>query len=117
MSHTPRKRFGQNFLHDPGVVKRIIAAIDPQPGEPIVEPPIDPPSLPNFLQETFHVVYIMISAMTKLNLEADPPEFLLQPDIPPEIDLLLGYDRAEEVIAAGEASALGVIQEIVDSTS
>jgi 16S rRNA (adenine1518-N6/adenine1519-N6)-dimethyltransferase len=37
MSHIPRKRFGQNFLHDPGVVNRIVAAIDPQPGEGIVE--------------------------------------------------------------------------------
>jgi 16S rRNA (adenine1518-N6/adenine1519-N6)-dimethyltransferase len=32
-----RKRFGQHFLHDPGVLKRIVAAIDPQPGERIVE--------------------------------------------------------------------------------
>lgn len=35
--HRPRKRFGQHFLHDPMVVERIIQAIDPQPGEPIVE--------------------------------------------------------------------------------
>jgi len=32
-----RKRFGQHFLHDPGVIARIVAAIDPQPGERIVE--------------------------------------------------------------------------------
>jgi 16S rRNA (adenine1518-N6/adenine1519-N6)-dimethyltransferase len=32
-----RKRFGQHFLHDPGVISRIVAAIDPQPGERIVE--------------------------------------------------------------------------------
>ncbi len=32
-----RKRFGQHFLHDPGVLARIVAAIDPQPGERIVE--------------------------------------------------------------------------------
>lgn len=37
MPHQPRKRFGQNFLHDPGVISRIIAAIDPQPGEHLVE--------------------------------------------------------------------------------
>jgi len=33
----PRKRFGQHFLHDPGVIARIVAAIDPQPGERVVE--------------------------------------------------------------------------------
>ena len=32
-----RKRFGQHFLHDPGVLARIVAAIDPKPGERIVE--------------------------------------------------------------------------------
>lgn len=35
--HQARKRFGQNFLHDPGVIARIIAAIHPQPGEHVVE--------------------------------------------------------------------------------
>jgi 16S rRNA (adenine1518-N6/adenine1519-N6)-dimethyltransferase len=37
MSHVPRKRFGQNFLHDPAVIRRILAAIDPRPGEHLVE--------------------------------------------------------------------------------
>jgi 16S rRNA (adenine1518-N6/adenine1519-N6)-dimethyltransferase len=32
-----RKRFGQHFLHDPGVLARIVAAIDPKPDERIVE--------------------------------------------------------------------------------
>jgi 16S rRNA (adenine1518-N6/adenine1519-N6)-dimethyltransferase len=35
--HRPRKRFGQHFLHDPAVLARIVAAIDPRPGERIVE--------------------------------------------------------------------------------
>jgi 16S rRNA (adenine1518-N6/adenine1519-N6)-dimethyltransferase len=37
MAHTPRKRFGQNFLHDPGVIGRIVAAIHPLPSESLVE--------------------------------------------------------------------------------
>jgi 16S rRNA (adenine1518-N6/adenine1519-N6)-dimethyltransferase len=32
-----RKRFGQHFLHDPGVLARIVAAMDPAPGQRIVE--------------------------------------------------------------------------------
>jgi 16S rRNA (adenine1518-N6/adenine1519-N6)-dimethyltransferase len=32
-----RRRFGQHFLHDPGVIARIVAAIDPRPGERLVE--------------------------------------------------------------------------------
>ena len=35
--HRARKRFGQNFLHDAGVIARIVAAINPQPGEHLVE--------------------------------------------------------------------------------
>jgi 16S rRNA (adenine1518-N6/adenine1519-N6)-dimethyltransferase len=35
--HTPRKRFGQNFLRDGHVVDRIIAAIQPEAGQHIVE--------------------------------------------------------------------------------
>jgi 16S rRNA (adenine1518-N6/adenine1519-N6)-dimethyltransferase len=32
-----RKRFGQHFLHDPGVIRRIVAAIDPQPSDRLIE--------------------------------------------------------------------------------
>ena len=32
-----RKRFGQHFLHDPGVLKRIVEAIDPARGDVVVE--------------------------------------------------------------------------------
>ena len=37
MKHQPRKRFGQHFLTDRGVVADIVAAIGPQPGEALVE--------------------------------------------------------------------------------
>lgn len=32
-----RKRFGQHFLHDPAVIQRIVAAIDPRPTERLIE--------------------------------------------------------------------------------
>lgn len=35
--HAPRKRFGQNFLHDPGVIERIHRAIRAHPGDSLVE--------------------------------------------------------------------------------
>ena len=37
MKHIPRKRFGQHFLTDPAVIDAIVRAIDPQPGQTIVE--------------------------------------------------------------------------------
>jgi len=36
-SHRPRKRFGQNFLHDPSILNRMVESIAPRPGDNIVE--------------------------------------------------------------------------------
>ena len=35
--HRARKRFGQHFLHDRNVIAHIVEAIDPVPGQPLVE--------------------------------------------------------------------------------
>ncbi len=35
--HRPRKRFGQHFLHDAGIIERIVSAIQPRPGDCLVE--------------------------------------------------------------------------------
>ena len=37
MPHIPRKRFGQHFLADAGIVDAIVRAVDPRPGEAMVE--------------------------------------------------------------------------------
>ncbi len=37
MEHRPRKRFGQNFLHDPIIIRNILAAIAARPGQRLVE--------------------------------------------------------------------------------
>lgn len=37
MSHHPRRRFGQNFLSDPGVIDQMLAAIQPQAGQSFLE--------------------------------------------------------------------------------
>ncbi len=37
MNHRARKRFGQNFLRDPGVVQRIARAVHPRPDQHLVE--------------------------------------------------------------------------------
>jgi 16S rRNA (adenine1518-N6/adenine1519-N6)-dimethyltransferase len=37
LNHRARKRFGQNFLHDPGIIQRIVDSIAPRPDEHLVE--------------------------------------------------------------------------------
>ena len=36
-AHRPRKRFGQHFLNDPGIIDAIVQSIDPRPGDTVVE--------------------------------------------------------------------------------
>lgn len=35
--HGAKKRFGQHFLHDPAVIRRIVDAVDPRPGDHLIE--------------------------------------------------------------------------------
>ena len=37
MKHIARKRFGQHFLSDPAIIDAIVRAIDPRPGQAVVE--------------------------------------------------------------------------------
>ena len=37
MKHIARKRFGQHFLCDAGIIDAIVREIDPQPGQPVIE--------------------------------------------------------------------------------
>ncbi|MFT4195066.1 16S rRNA (adenine(1518)-N(6)/adenine(1519)-N(6))-dimethyltransferase RsmA [Ottowia sp.] len=37
MRHIPRKRFGQHFLSDPAIIDALVRAIDPRPGQAVVE--------------------------------------------------------------------------------
>ncbi|KDM92515.1 16S rRNA (adenine(1518)-N(6)/adenine(1519)-N(6))-dimethyltransferase RsmA [Photobacterium galatheae] len=37
LGHRARKRFGQNFLHDEYIIDNIVAAINPRPGQNLVE--------------------------------------------------------------------------------
>lgn len=37
MAHRPRKHLGQHFLHDPGIIHRIVEAISARPGQRLLE--------------------------------------------------------------------------------
>jgi 16S rRNA (adenine1518-N6/adenine1519-N6)-dimethyltransferase len=75
--HQPRKRFGQHFLHDPGVIARIVAAIAPQPDDPMVEigPGLGALTLPLLARlQALHAVEIDRDAIRHLReLTSDDP--------------------------------------------
>ena len=71
--HTPRKRFGQHFLEDAGVVDQIVAAIHPQSGDRFVEigPGLGALTLP-LLQRLDHLDVIEIDRDIVADLRARP---------------------------------------------
>lgn len=74
--HVARKRFGQHFLHDPAVISRIVAAIDPRPQDTMVEigPGLGALTLP-LLQtlDELHVVEIDRDAIRHLRTSVPDP--------------------------------------------
>ncbi len=74
MRHRPRKRFGQHFLHDRGVLARIVDAIDPKAGEVLVEiGPGEGALTRRLLERTAPVVAIEIDRDLADALEAEFP--------------------------------------------
>jgi predicted acylesterase/phospholipase RssA len=59
---------------------------------------------------------IMIAEITEYRLRVCPPQVIIRPEIPVNVTLLTGFERAAEVIAAGEAAAdaaIGAIWELI----
>lgn len=67
---------------------------------------------PAYLKETYNVLMIMIAALTDERLHHFPPDLLIRPVLPPDVTLLVGFSRADEVIAAGEAAAEAALPQI-----
>jgi 16S rRNA (adenine1518-N6/adenine1519-N6)-dimethyltransferase len=76
MAFPTRKRFGQHFLHDPAVIRRIVASIDPQRDELMVEigPGLGAITFPLLERlETLHAVEIDRDAIAHLRATAKGP--------------------------------------------
>ena len=68
-SHRPRKRFGQHFLHDAGVLQRIAHSIGPRPSDFIVEIGPGEGALTRLLQDKAHLEAIEIDRDLAARLE------------------------------------------------
>jgi NTE family protein len=63
-----------------------------------------PLPIPDFFLDFYRAQLIMITKLTELNLEQDKPDLLIRPDLPQEITMFYGYQKADKIIAQGEKS-------------
>ncbi|NMM25769.1 MAG: 16S rRNA (adenine(1518)-N(6)/adenine(1519)-N(6))-dimethyltransferase RsmA [Glaciimonas sp.] len=99
MKHIPRKRFGQNFLTDKFVLSRIVEAIDPQPGDAIVEVGPGLGAMTRLLLEPLHhmhVVELDRDLVARLHTSFDPAKLIVHAGD------ALKFDFAEIPVAPGQ---------------
>jgi len=80
MKHIARKRFGQNFLTDQAVLHDIIASIDPQADDAMVEIGPGLAAMTRLILERvhqLHVVELDRDLVTRLNKEFDPARLVV----------------------------------------
>jgi len=107
--HRARKRFGQNFLHDPGVIARIVDAIHPNRDELLVEIGPGLGALTRPLVERLshlHVVELDRDLAQRLRDEFPPERVAVH-----EADAL-DFDFCS-LVAAGQAGGSGRILRVV----
>jgi 16S rRNA (adenine1518-N6/adenine1519-N6)-dimethyltransferase len=79
-SHRPRKRFGQHFLHDPGVLARLVEAIHPSKTDFMVEIGPGEGALTRHLLrgvEHFEVIELDRDLASELAAEFPPPRLIV----------------------------------------
>jgi predicted acylesterase/phospholipase RssA len=64
-------------------------------------------------RELWNAVMIMISASSEAHLQQWPADVVLRPDLAADLDMLIGFDRSREAIAAGEAAAEAALDQIL----
>jgi len=91
-----------------------------QPGQPPSVPPLRANLLPASINDLLHAYLIMIAELTEYRLCANPADVIIRPELPIQVGLLNGFERVQELIAAGEAAteaALPQIRACIQGTS
>ncbi len=83
-----------------------------QPGLPPVVGPIVTPLLPQSFQDLSHILMIMLSELTEARLRVCPPSLILRPELPNDVSLLTGFERARMLIEAGQSCAEASLPEV-----
>ena len=101
MKHLARKRFGQHFLSDAGIIDAIVQAINPQPGQPVVEIGPGLAALTQPLVERLgHLTVIELDRDLAKRLRSHPQLTVIESDV-----LNVDFSAIEIAPAAPESSA------------
>ncbi len=60
------------------------------------------PLVPPGVRDVWQAGFVTISALTARNLELSQPDVIVRPALPADVNVLFGFTRADELIAAGE---------------
>lgn len=69
-------------------------------------------ALPGAAVELWRAISIMVMALTEIKLREAQPELVLRPRIPAGVTAFSGLNRAQEIIATGEAAAEAVLLQL-----
>lgn len=78
---------------------------------PLVEP-LELPLVPMAVRDIWQATFVAIAALTECNLKRSKPEVIIRPTLPVDVTLLAGFNRAEQLIAAGEDAARAALPAI-----
>ena len=82
MKHIPRKRFGQHFLTDRGIIEDIVQAISPKAGQPMIEIGPGLAALTQPLAERLgHLTVIELDRDLARQLRANPQLTVIESDV------------------------------------
>lgn len=69
--------------------------------------------IPEIFRDFYRAEMIMVRRIMDIQLSESPADLLLRPEIDPEINMFLGFQRAAEIIRAGEVTARENIDKIL----
>ncbi len=78
---------------------------------PVVEP-LELRLVPTAVRDIWQATFVAIAALTECNLRRSKPEVVVRPALPADVTLLAGFNRAEELIAAGAEAARAAVPSI-----
>jgi NTE family protein len=67
-----------------------------------------------FVSDFYRAAMIMTSALIKINLEVCPPDILISPVIPRDVSLFRGFQKADQIIDAGELAMKNALPDLIE---